>query len=217
MAKVAVILSGCGFMDGAEIQESVCSLLALDRAGHDVQCMAPDIPQMHTVNHLKGEEDAGERNVLVESARIARGKVVDLANETEAGYDALFMPGGFGVAKNLSDFVEKGADCSSEEKTSALIKAFHKAGKPIVALCIAPALVARVLGNGVKLTIGNDEGVASGVEGMGAKHQSTAITEIAVDEENKVVSTPCYMFDASVAQIADSAENAVRAMEELLF
>lgn len=216
MAKVAVVLSGCGFLDGAEVQEAVCSLLALDRAGHEVQCMAPDIPQMHTVDHIKGEEMEGSRNVLVESARIARGKIIDLASANVSDYDALFMPGGFGAAKNLSDFAVGGGDCALEKSTESLIKGFHGAGKPIVALCIAPALLAKALGDGVTLTIGDDQGTASALESMGAKHEDTGIGEVVVDESHKVITTPCYMFDTSVAHIGDSADKAVEALGKLL-
>jgi len=155
--KVGVILSGCGVYDGAEIAESVITLLTLDRAGVAYECLAPDIDQMHVINHLTGEVEAGEtRNVLVEAARIARGKVKNLALANGDDYDALFFPGGFGAAKNLCDFAVKGADCTLHPEVERLAKEVASAGKPIGFICIAPAMIPRIYGPNAKLTIGND-------------------------------------------------------------
>lgn len=209
--RVGVMLSGCGVFDGSEIHEAVFVLLALDRAGADVDFLAPDVEQMHVVNHLEGAPDPGEsRNVLVESARIARGKVRDVAKATAAELDALILPGGFGAAKNLCDFAVHGADCQANPEVARLIREMHDARKPLGFACIAPAVAARVLGSGVQVTIGNDEGTAAAIERMGARHLDRAVTAIAVDETNKVVTVPAYMYDARPAQVCDGIESMVK-------
>ncbi len=211
----AVVLSGCGVYDGTEIHEAVLTLLAIDRAGGTYRCFAPDRPQMHVVNHLTGEATAEGRNVLVESARIARGQIQPLTAFAAADFDALIFPGGFGAAKNLSSFAVDGPGCTVEAGVESAIRAMHAAGKPIGALCIAPALLARVLG-AVDLTIGSDCGTAAALEVMGAKHCNTGHAEVVVDAANKVVTSPCYMLDARIGQIADGAQATVAAILTLL-
>lgn len=206
--RFAVVLSGCGVYDGAEIHEAVLTLLAIDRAGGVAQCFAPDVAQMHVVNHLTGQETPESRNVLVEAARIARGAIKPLAEFDAAAVDAIVFPGGFGAAKNLCSFAVDGPDCKVNADVERAIKAMRAAGKPIGALCIAPAILARVLGN-VELTIGSDAGTAAALEQMGARHVNRDHAELAVDEAAKVVTTPCYMLDATVGQIADGAQAAV--------
>ncbi|MDQ2101473.1 isoprenoid biosynthesis glyoxalase ElbB [Azospirillum isscasi] len=214
--RIAVVLSGCGVYDGAEIHEAVCTLLAISRAGAEAACFAPNVPQAHVVNHLTGEEAAETRNVLAESARIARGKVADLAGFDAAAVDALIFPGGFGAAKNLCDFAFKGPDCTVNPDVEKAVRAMRDAGKPIGALCIAPAILATLLGaEGVELTIGSDAGTAAALESLGAKHRVTGHGAIVIDQRLKVVTSPCYMLDASLAQIAEGAENTVRALIEL--
>ena len=209
--KIGVILSGCGFKDGAEIHESVCTLLALDKMGLDVVCMAPNIPQAKVVNHLTGEDVNEQRNVLVESARIARGEISDIASIDASTLDALILPGGFGAAMNLSDFAEKGSDSSVNEHVAKMIQDMHAAKKPICAICIAPAVIAKVLGKeGPALTIGNDEDTAEAIEGCGANHETCAVREFVVDTENKIVSTPAYMLGPSIAHVAEGIEKAIR-------
>lgn len=204
--RVAVLLSGCGFQDGAEIHESVCTLLALSQRGAAVQCFAPDMEQACVVNHFTGEAEAGaRRNVLVESARIARGVVAPLADFDAAQYDALILPGGFGAALNLSDFASRGADCTVQSDVARAITSMHQQGKPIGALCIAPVLLARLL-PGVQLTIGSDSATASAVQDMGAQHHSTQARQIVVDAAHRLVSTPCYMLDSSLADIFAGAD-----------
>lgn len=211
--KIGVILAGCGVYDGAEIHEAVLTLLAIDRAGAAAVIFAPDIPQAHVVNHLTGQEMAETRNVLTEAARIARGKIADLARFDPADIDALILPGGFGAAKNLCDFAFKGPDCTVNPAVEKAIRATRDAGKPIGALCIAPAILAKLFGGeGAKLTIGSDEGTAAALEKLGAVHCSTTHGEIVVDEGLKLVTSPCYMLDASVSQIADGAANTVAAL-----
>ncbi len=213
--KIGVVLSGCGVYDGAEIHESVLTLLAISRHGAEAVCYAPNIAQHHVVNHLTGDEMTETRNVLVESARIARGKINDLATYRAADVDALVFPGGFGAAKNLSSFAFDGPDCTVNEQVAAAINATVAAGKPVAALCIAPAVLARVLG-GVQLTIGQDEGTAAALEKLGARHIKTKQTEVVVDREKRIVTTPCYMLESSVAQIADGADNVIRTVLELV-
>lgn len=213
--KVAVILSGCGVFDGAEIHESVLTLLRLSQQGAQVQCFAPDKPQMHVINHLTGAEADETRNVLVESARIARGEVKDVRELKAADFDAVILPGGFGAAKNLSDFAVKGADCSVDADVLAAIGEFRDAGKPIGLMCIAPALSARIFGAGVTCTIGNDEGTAGALEVMGAKHQVCAVDNIVFDAGNCLVTTPAYMLAQSIAEAATGINALVDKVLEL--
>lgn len=194
--KVAVILAGCGFLDGAEIRESVLTLTALDAEGADVTIFAPNKPQHHIINHLKSEESAGERNILEESARIARCQVTDLKELNPGEFDALIMPGGFGVAKNLCTWAFKGSACEVDSRVEQVLKGFYESKKPIGAICIAPALVAKVLGSeSVSVTIGNDKETAAEIEKTGATHVDKEVHEAHVDQEHKIVSTPAYMYD----------------------
>ncbi len=217
--KIGVILSGCGVYDGSEIHEAVITLLAIDRAGAEAVCMAPDIDQMHVVNHLTGEPAPGEkRNVLVESARIARGKIRNLKEVKASDIDALILPGGFGAAKNLCDFAVKGADCTVQTEVARLVKDVVKAKKPLAAVCIAPALVSRVLGNeklAHRLTIGTDQGTAQALEKMGSAHVSCPVTEFVVDKENHLVSTPAYMLAGRISEAAEGIEKTVKALLEM--
>ncbi len=208
--RVAVVLSGCGVYDGAEIHEATLTLYFLDRAGATAVCMAPNIEQHHVVNHLNGQETGEKRNVLKESARIARGNIVDLATVSSDSLDALIIPGGFGVAKNLSSLVYDGPDAWVDENLSRLIKEMHEAKKPIGALCISPAMLSLVLANkGITLTIGNDSGTVEAIQTMGNYHKETTANAIVVDEANKVVSTAAYMCAASIAEAAVGIEQLV--------
>jgi len=209
MARVGVVLSGCGYLDGAEIQESVLTLLALDRAGAQVSCFAPDVDQLKVVNHLTGDETQERRNVLVESARIARGKIADVAEANAADLDALILPGGFGAALNLCDFAVQGTDCKVHPDVARLVQAVHAAGKPIGAICIAPALIAKVLGDEVKVTIGTDAGVGQAIEAMGATHEACSVERFVVDRERKVVTTPAYMLGPGPKDVAAGIEGCV--------
>ena len=209
-ARVGVVLSGCGFQDGAEIHESVLTLLALDRAGADVQCFAPDVAQRRVVNHLTGEETGEVRNVLVESARIARGEVKDLREAAADDLDALVLPGGFGAALNLSDFAVKGPEGSVDPDLEQLLRAMHAAKKPIGAICIAPAVIAQALGaEGPTLTIGNDADTAEAIQTCGAAHEACPVDAFVVDLENRIVSTPAYMLGPGVKDVAAGIEQCV--------
>merc|ERR1712050_110197 len=202
--SVAVVLSGCGVYDGTELHEASACLVHLSRGGADVSMFAPDIPQMHVIDHSKGQPAEGQsRNVLVESARIARGNVKDLSELKASGFDAVVFPGGFGAAKNLCNFATNGADCTVEPNVSRVLKEFHDAKKPIGLCCIAPVLAAKGL-PGCTVTIGTDDGTASAIEKMGSKHHKTDVTESNVDAANKIVTTGAYMFgDAPLHKIFD--------------
>jgi enhancing lycopene biosynthesis protein 2 len=213
--KVAVILSGCGVYDGAEIQESVITLLRLDQRGAQVQCFAPNIAQLHVINHLTGEEMPESRNVLVESARIARGNVKDLRDAKAEDFDALIVPGGFGSAKNLSNFAVEGAGCTIQPEVLALTEAFAEAGKPVGLMCISPALAAKIYGPGVTCTIGTDTDTAAAVTKMGGTHQDCAVSDIVEDTARKLVTTPAYMLAQHISEAASGINKLVDRVLEL--
>ncbi len=207
--SIAVILSGSGHQDGAEIHEATLTLWAIHKNSADYQCYAPDILQHHVLNHLTGEEMNEERNVLIESARIARGNVIDLAKFDPAKHDALVIPGGLGAAKNLSSFAFDGVDCVINADVKQAIVKMHDANKPIGALCIAPVILAKIIKNAL-VTIGQNPEVAEKIVSMGARHEDTMQTEITVDREQKIVTTPCYMLEARVDQIGEEADKLIR-------
>lgn len=209
--NVAVILSGCGFMDGAEIREAVITLLELDKAGAKVKIFAPDIEQTELVNHLSGGIEAESRNVLVEAARIARGDIEPLEALKEAAFDALVIPGGFGVAKNLSNIASKGADAEMMPVFCQVIKAFYQARKPIGAICIAPAAVAIALKGLTTSTLTLGPADANNlIAGAGGVHKATSAAQYVVDEENKLVSCAAYMTDEPLAVIAQGIAAVVK-------
>ena len=212
--KIGVVLSGCGVMDGAEIHESVITLLALDREGAQAVCMAPNMDQMHVINHLTNSEIAGEkRNVLVEAARIARGDIRDIKDVGADELDGVIFPGGYGAAKNLCDFSVKGENCHVHPEVARLVREMSKAHKPIGVVCIAPAMMAKMaqeLGSKVKLTIGNDSETASALKSMGVDHIDTPVTDIVVDEQHKIVSTPAYMLAQRISEAATGIEKLVK-------
>tara|TARA_R110000868_G_scaffold269406_1_gene528774 strand:+ start:420 stop:1073 length:654 start_codon:yes stop_codon:yes gene_type:complete len=212
--KIAVILSGCGVFDGAEIHESVCTLLAIDKAGASSVCFAPNINQHHVINHITGEEMAEQRNVLIESSRIARGAINDLADFDADDFDAVILPGGFGAAKNLSSFAFDGAEATVNDDVKTALQAMKRANKPIGALCISPAVLAAVFGD-VNVTIGTDEPTIAEIEACGAQHSESAHEQIIIDAAHKIVTSPCYMLDASIKQIAIGAEKTVNALLDL--
>ncbi|MFZ6658689.1 isoprenoid biosynthesis glyoxalase ElbB [Undibacterium sp. TJN19] len=215
--KVAVILSGCGVFDGAEIHESVLTILALAKAGAETEFLAPDIAQTSVINHLTGEiAESESRNVLVESARIARGKIKDIAQADAEDYAAVFFPGGFGAAKNLSDFASQGATSHVQADVLRFAKAVAQAGKPACYICIAPALIPHVYGAGARLTIGNDADTAAAITAMGGAHVNCAVTDIVIDEDRKIVSTPAYMLAQNIAEAATGIEAAVKATLALI-
>ena len=216
--RIGVVLSGCGYLDGAEIHESVLTLLALDKAGVDIVCMAPDRNQADVVDHRTGKPSSETRNVLAESARIARGNIQNIKDVDVDALDAIVLPGGFGAAKNLSTFAADGPGCSVDDDVAGALRSMHTAGKPIAALCIAPAVVAALFGEQLhpSITIGTDEGTAAALEKMGARHKKVGVTDVVVDAENRLVTTPCYMSATRVREIAEGAENAVRELLKLV-
>jgi enhancing lycopene biosynthesis protein 2 len=211
MSKVAVVLAGCGVYDGAEINEAVLTLLSLEQQGASYQCFAPDIEQMHVVNHLSGEPVAGEtRNVLVEAARIARGNIKDLATADAGEFDALLVPGGFGAAKNLCNFAVAGPEMEVQADFLRVAKAFHEAGKPIGLICIAPVMAAAICGEGTSCTIGSDADTAAAIEAMGGRHLKCPVSEARVDAERKLVTTPAYMLAGSVSEAYSGISQCVK-------
>jgi enhancing lycopene biosynthesis protein 2 len=214
MKTFAVCLSGCGFLDGAEIHEAVCTLLAIDQAGAKALCCAPDVNQKDVVDHVrKGPADGPPRNVLVESARIARGEIVDVKNVRADQIDGLIFPGGFGAAKNLCTFATDGTDCTVNPDVERLVADVLRARKPIGAICIAPALLARITGKldvHPKLTIGTDQTTATAINNMGAHHCNCAVEEFVTDESHKIVSTPAYMLGRGPAEVFEGIRKLVK-------
>uniref|UniRef100_A0A7S0FI14 DJ-1/PfpI domain-containing protein n=1 Tax=Pyrodinium bahamense TaxID=73915 RepID=A0A7S0FI14_9DINO len=213
--RVAVVLAGCGVYDGSEIQEAVFALNKLSKVGAKVQCFAPDKNQMHVINHTNGSEMTETRNVLVESARICRGNIQNITGLKAADFDAVVFPGGFGVAKNLSDLAVKGPEVTVEPETQRVIQDFHAASKPVGLCCIAPGLAAKALEKvpGLELTLGGEEegkkwpyaGTVGAVKALGSTHVPKPVSEAHVDAKNKVITSPAYMCgDAPMHEIEES-------------
>jgi enhancing lycopene biosynthesis protein 2 len=225
--KVAIIFSGSGVYDGTEIQEGVFTLLSLKKAGAEAVCFAPDIDQHHVINHLTGDEMPEKRNVLVESARIARGEIRSMEQFNAAELDALVIPGGFGAAKNLTKWAFSGPDGEINPHVRDAIVAMVQAKKPIAGLCMGPTVIARALkGTGIEatLTVGTTakaspyeiEAISGGMEKAGAKAVMKTVDEIAVDEENKIVSAPCYMMEADILQVRNNVQKTIDALIDLI-
>jgi enhancing lycopene biosynthesis protein 2 len=217
MKKIGVVLSGCGVFDGSEIHEATFALLAIDRAGCQAVCMAPNV-DFAVTNHLTKEASGETRNILTESARIARGNILDIAGVKAADLDAIVFPGGFGAAKNLCDFAVKGAAAAINPEVARLLQEMAAAAKPIGAICIAPVVIAAVLGKqlAATVTIGTDSGTAAEIEKTGAKHEQCPVQDIVVDRKNKIVSTPAYMLATRISEVADGIDKCVRAVVNLI-
>jgi len=215
MKKFAVVLSGSGVFDGAEIHEATLSLYAIMRNGAAYEIFAPDIDQYHVINHVSGEEMKETRNVLIESARIARGDIKNIKDYNPEDFDALIFPGGFGVAKNLSTVAFHGADAAVNTDVAQAVKNTYEHGKPIGALCIAPAMMAKIFEKAT-VTIGQDQGTIEAIEKMGGTHITTTHGDVVYDDSLNLFSTPCYMLDANILQIAEGAENIVSAMLKVM-
>lgn len=218
--KIGVLLSGCGVFDGAEIHEATLTLLAIAENGGEAVCFAPDKDQLHVINHMTGDEMDEKRNVLIESARIARGEIHAIHDISPDSYDALVIPGGFGAAKNLNTWALKGPDSEIDESVKNIIIATHKAGKPIAGLCMGPTVIAKALeGTGIKatLTMGTTaekspydiKGMNEGMAAVGAVTEMKTVREIAVDETNKIVSAPCYLMEATILDIRNNVKKAI--------
>jgi enhancing lycopene biosynthesis protein 2 len=217
MAKVGVLLSGCGVFDGAEIHEAVLTLLALDKAGAQIVCMAPNMDQAHVINHLTQEVMNEKRNVLVESARIARGEIKDLKEVRASDIDALIIPGGYGAAKNLSDFAFQGAAATVHPQVRELLNHMVSAGKPVGAICIAPATLTKALADRhPEVTIGTDRDTAAAIEAMGGRHKACTVDMIHLDSRNNIVSTPAYMLGPGIKDVAQGIEKLVARIVELI-
>ena len=217
MKKFAVVLAGCGHKDGAEINEAVTLLLAIDQHHCEYQCFAPDRQQTEVVDHLTGKKVVGaKRNIMTEAARIARGNILPLDQFKAEDYDALFFPGGFGAAKNLCDYAFKGADMMVQPDVTRAILEMHEAKKPIGAMCIAPVMLARLI-PGVCVTLGAEGSpVADQVRGWGAEHVQTENGDVCADNEDLVFTTPAFMLDATLKDVYDGAYNMVEAVVDYL-
>lgn len=217
--KIGVVLSGSGVYDGSELHEAVCTLLSLERQGLKAVCISPDEDQLHVINHTTGEVAQETRNILVESARIARGEITSIKEVNISELDGLFFPGGFGAAKNLCNFAVKGPDCEVNPFVENLVNTVMESKKPVAAVCIAPALIAKITGKKglkVELTIGSDPDTAAAIEKMGAKHKNCSISEVAVDSENRVVSGAAYMGSSSISEVADNINMVVEEFKKML-
>lgn len=223
MKKIGVLLAGSGVYDGSEIHEAVLTLLAIDEAGAEAVCLAPNVKQHHVVNHLTGEEDEQERNVLRESARIARGNIKELDDVSAEALDALVIPGGFGAAKNLNQWALSGPDGPIHKGVKQLILDMHRAGKPLAGLCMGPTVLAKAFegsGTAISITVGTTAaaspydiaGINAGLQKTGATPVEKTIKEIAVDEPNKIVTAPCYMMEASVKDIRANTQQVIGAV-----
>lgn len=215
MKKVAVILSGCGVFDGSEIHEAVSTLLALDLAGVEYQCFAPNIPQTQVINHLTRQPKNESRNVLEEAARIARGKIRDMQEANANEFDAAIYPGGFGAASNLCNFVEKNADMEINSDVLAFAQAMKKLEKPQGFICIAPVMISKIYGPGIEHTIGYDDATKLAIEKMGGKHIGCGVTNAVVDHKYKVVSTPAYMLAQGIGEVFAGVRQLVKDVLEM--
>ena len=214
MKKIAVLLSGCGVYDGSEIHEATLTLLSLHKLGCEVQCFAPDRDQFHVINHLAGEPIEQKRSILMESARIARGNVlaIDKINDS---YDALIIPGGFGAAKNLCDFAINGENMKIQEDVKKFIHHFTEQKKPVGWMCISPMMMPLIYPNGVTGTIGNDKETSAIFNKLGGVHKDAEVNQVIIDENNKAVSTPAYMFDTSIDKVSEGIERLVKTVVEM--
>ncbi|SFN52091.1 isoprenoid biosynthesis glyoxalase ElbB [Xenorhabdus japonica] len=210
MKSVAVILSGCGVYDGSEIHESVLTMLSLSRLGAEVSFFSPDEAQHYVINHLNGEEKKESRHIMEESARITRGNIQPLSKVNIDELDALIIPGGFGVVKNLCNFASKGSDCEINKELLSIVQNIHKSGKPMGFMCISPVMVPKILGKPIKLTIGNDPETAAEIEKMGGIHIECPVDDVVIDFENKIVTTPAYMLAESLFQAEKGIDKLVR-------
>jgi len=208
--KIGVLLAGCGVYDGSEIHETVLTMLYLDQANAEIICMAPNMEQYHVIDHLSGTETTEKRNVLVESARIARGEIKDLKDVQASDMDAIIIPGGFGAAKNLSDFAINNVQATVHPEVQRIITEMIDSKKPVGALCIAPATLTKAIADKQpEVTIGNDIGTADAIEKMGGKHVTCAVDQIHIDQDKKIVTTPAYMLGPNIKDVATGIEKLV--------
>ena len=225
--KIGVIFSGSGVFDGTEIQEGVFTLLSIKKVGAEALCFAPNIDQHHVINHITGEEMKERRNVLVESARIARGAIQDLADFDASQLDALVFPGGFGAAKNLTGWAFSGPDGDINAQVKEAVLSMVKAKKPVAGLCMGPTVIAKALeksGISPSLTVGTTTApspyeigaISQGMEKTGAKAVMKTVDEIEIDTKNKIVTAPCYMMEADILQVRNNVQKAIDALVKLI-
>lgn len=223
--KIGVLLSGCGVYDGAEIQEAVLTLLEIERIGAEAVCIGINDTQYHVVNHLTGDVQQQQRNMLEEAARIARGNILDITQVVPADIDALIIPGGFGSAKNFSDWAFRGPEGTIKPEVKLLLVNLYNVGKPIVALCVSPILLALALPNSsLQLTLGHTADPSpyqiqefnDGIHTLGAQPKNIKLGAVLVDTENRIITAPCYMMDATILQIQQNIQNALKALVQLL-
>ncbi|MEX1003236.1 MAG: isoprenoid biosynthesis glyoxalase ElbB [Crocinitomicaceae bacterium] len=225
--KFGILLSGCGVYDGAEIQEATMAMLAIEELGHDYQCISIDKEQHHVINHLNGEEMNEKRNMMVEAARIARGDVKEINEITPSQIDALIIPGGFGSAKNFTKWAFSGPEGEIMPEVKLLIVNMINVGKPVCALCVSPVVVAKALeGSSIRptMTLGSDQedspydipGFHAGIESVGAVTEMKTVREVLVDQENLIVTAPCYMMDATILEIRNNVKAAIEATVALI-
>ncbi|MCT4624567.1 MAG: isoprenoid biosynthesis glyoxalase ElbB [Schleiferiaceae bacterium] len=223
---VAVLLHGNGVYDGTEIQEAVFTLLALAQNGHTYQCIAPDVNQHHVIDHTKGEEMNETRNVFVESARIARGDIKKVTEINAKDYDALAMPGGFGTAKNITKWAFSGPDGDIINEVKNLVIDFLENKKIIVGMCMSPTTIAKALEGTnyhAKLTVGSTAeaspyeigAISEGMNSIGAITEMKTVKEVLIDTQNRIITAPCYMMEASITEVHDNIQDAIKAMNSL--
>ncbi len=225
--KIGVLLSGCGVYDGTEIQEAVFTLLAIEEIGGEAVCISIDKNQHHVINHLDGSEMNETRNMLIESARIARGNIKNITEIDPSDIDALVVPGGFGSAKNFTNWAFNGPNGDILPEVKLLIVNLINIGKPIVALCVSPVVVAKALEDSniqIKMTIGTDKedspydikAFSEGLEQCGATTEMKSINEISLDRENKIITAPCYMMNASIVDVRNNIKLAIEKLEDII-
>lgn len=218
MKRIGVLLAGCGVKDGSEIHEATLTLLYLAQGGAEILCMAPDAPQPAVIDHRTGAPESAQRNMLSEAARIARGEIRPLEDVTADQLDGMIIPGGMGAALNLCDYGQRGRDFSVREDVADLLRALHRQGKPIGAICIAPVILAGLFGRDgipVEVTIGADDGVAADITAWGARHVVRSVSEAHIDRAHAIATCPAYMLGQSPADIAPGIAQVVSAVLEL--
>ncbi len=225
--KIGVLLSGAGVYDGAEIHEAVLTLLEIESLGYEAICIGIDAPQHHVINHLNGQEQTHGRNMLEEAARIARGQIREIRTVVPADLDALVIPGGFGSAKNFSSWAFEGPNAQIRPDVKLLLVNMYNVGKPIVALCVSPVLLALAFEDmaiGQQLTIGsssvpspyNISDFQEGLQAKGAQTPNCSIQEICIDASNRIITAPCYMLEASLPALQQNIRQAMTALKQLL-
>ncbi len=209
MKKIAVILAGCGNRDGSETHETLSVLLAIDKRGIEYQCFAPN-GDFEVFNHIEGKKSGEKRHLITEASRLCRGNIKALSMYKAEDYDALIIPGGMGAAQNLSNYAFVGKDIIVNQEVEKAILETYSANKPIGALCIAPMLLAKVLGDkNPTLTLGNDCPAAQDAISLGCNHQICKSNEVAVDVKHKIVTTPAYMVATHISEIFEGSDNLV--------